>query len=199
MKILLATRNPGKVREIREILRGLPLEIRSLEGLEGVPEVEEDGATFLENALKKARVLAHWAGDWTLADDSGLEVEALNGEPGVHSARYAGEGASDEQNNAKLLDALRGLPMEARKARFRCVMALVSPQGEEWVVEGTCEGYVAEAPRGQGGFGYDPLFYVPELGRTFAELSPEVKNRISHRAQALARLRVVLEGLLKMR
>jgi XTP/dITP diphosphohydrolase len=197
LKILFATRNPGKAREVRKILENLPVEIITLADVPDAPAVVEGAGRFEDNALKKARALANWWQGLTLADDSGLEVEALGGAPGVCSARYAGEGASDEDNNRKLLEALEGTPPDERTARFVCVMALVSPAGKKWVVEGTCDGRIAESPRGEAGFGYDPLFLVPEMSKTFAELPPSVKNRISHRANALKKLRTVIEQIMR--
>jgi XTP/dITP diphosphohydrolase len=195
-RILLATRNPGKAREVRAILKDLPVEIVTLRETAESPQVEEDGRTFEENALKKARTLARWWNGMVLADDSGLEVDVLDGAPGVRSARYAGDDATDAEHNRKLLKELQGVAQERRTARFRCVLALVVPEGCEWVVEGACDGLIAREMRGEGGFGYDPLFLVPGLGLTFAEVAPEVKNRISHRARALARLRTVLQEIL---
>ncbi|MBC7257111.1 MAG: RdgB/HAM1 family non-canonical purine NTP pyrophosphatase, partial [Chloroflexi bacterium] len=158
--------------------------------------VEETGHTFEENALLKARFYAAETGLLTLADDSGLEVEALGGAPGVHTARYGGEGLSDRERYERLLRALEGVPREGRRARFRCVIALAWPDGRAETAEGICEGYIAEAPRGENGFGYDPIFYLPEFGATMAELPAEVKNRISHRARASQGIRRVLERLL---
>ncbi len=195
-KIVLATRNPGKLREIKEFLSDLELRVVGLEELAGVQEVLEDGESFLENARKKAHALASHFGCMALADDSGLEVDALGGLPGARSARYAGQGATDEQNNAKLLEALRKVGPRDRKARFRCVMVLATPEGREWVSEGTWEGEIATAPRGRGGFGYDPVFLLPGQGRTVAELSLEEKNKMSHRAQALRGIKEVLRGIL---
>lgn len=195
-KLLLATKNRGKVREVSEILSGLGVEVVCLADLPGAPEVDEDGETFVENARKKAHALASWSGSMTLADDSGLEVEALGGRPGVRSARYAGDRATDEENNRKLLEELRGIGPEARRARFRCVMVLAAPDGREWVTEGTWEGVIAAEPRGSSGFGYDPVFLLPEQNRTVAELLPEEKNRMSHRAMALRGIRCALVGLL---
>lgn len=196
LEILLATRNPGKAREVEEILAGLPVRLRTLIEFPGAPDVEEDGESFEGNALKKARALCRWFGGMALADDSGLEVEALKGAPGVRSARYAGPGATDEDNNRKLLSAMAEVPPAQRQARFRCVLALVHPDGREWVFEGSCEGTIALEMRGSQGFGYDPLFLLPQEGKTFGELGPEVKNRVSHRAKALAKLREVLEEVL---
>lgn len=195
LEILFATRNPGKVKEFREMLSGLPVIIRTLEEFPGAPEVEEDGESFEENALKKARILCRWFGGIVVADDSGLEVHALGGAPGVCSARYAGPGASDEENNRKLLSAMAGVAPAERKARFRCLLAMVHPDGREWLFEGSCEGSIASEIRGTHGFGYDPLFLLPEEGKTFAEIRPEVKNMVSHRARAMAKLRKALQGL----
>jgi len=185
MKLLVATRNAHKLAEIRAILSVPGLELVGAGELPGLPDVEEDAPTFEGNASKKARTLAVAAGCWTLADDSGLEVDALGGEPGVHSARYAGPEASTPANNAKLLRELRGV--RDRRARFRCVLALAAPDGRVWTVDGRCEGHLLEEPRGAQGFGYDPLFVPEGYDQTFAELAPAVKNRLSHRGRALAR------------
>jgi XTP/dITP diphosphohydrolase len=186
--LVLASGNRGKAREIGALLAPLGWTLRSQADL-GVAEVEETGATFVENALLKARHAAAATGRAALADDSGLEVDALGGAPGVHSARYAG-GAGDAANVAKLLEALRGVPAARRTARFRCVLALVRSADDPapLIAEGAWEGAIAEAPRGAHGFGYDPVFLVPELGCTAAELEPAAKNARSHRGQALARL-----------
>lgn len=191
MRLVLATRNEGKVREIREVLSGLDVELLTLSDL---PEVHEDGATFSENAKKKALKVAELTGLPALADDSGLEVDALGGSPGVRSARFAGD---DDANNRKLLELLKGVPPERRTARFRCVLALAFPDGRAYTVEGTCEGRIAEEPAGEGGFGYDPIFLVPERGLTFAQMTREEKNSISHRGRALRKLREVLCHLLR--
>ncbi len=185
-EVVLATGNKGKIREFSNLLRGVFDNIVSLRDLESPPDVVEDGKTFRENALKKARAIAGYSGKPALADDSGLEVEALGGKPGVYSARYAGEDASDKDNVRKLLHELEGV--RNRKARFVCCLALVVPEGEEIVVSGTCEGVISEEPRGEGGFGYDPVFFLPELGKTMAEIEPEIKNKLSHRARAAASL-----------
>ncbi len=192
---MVATRNPGKIREIRALLEGLGYEILSLDHYPPFPPVEERGETFRENALEKARAAARFTGEMALADDSGLEVDILDGAPGVKSARFGGEDISDAQRCELLLKKLEGVPLENRKARFRCVIALVTPRGEEYVVEGTCEGYIALKPKGGHGFGYDPVFYLPSYGRTMAQIPPEEKNKISHRAQALAKMKVILERL----
>jgi XTP/dITP diphosphohydrolase len=194
--LLLATRNCGKALEVKGILADLPVTLLTLRDVKAAPEVVEDGRTFRENALKKARILAHWWKGPVLADDSGLEVDALGNAPGVRSARYAGEGATDLDNNRKLLAELRHVSLPRRTARFRCVLVLVLPSGPEWVVQGTCEGRIAEEPRGGHGFGYDPLFWYAEFGQTFGEIEPDEKNRVSHRARALENLRVVLLKLI---
>lgn len=181
-EIVLATGNKGKIREFSGLLEGVFGRIISLNDLESPPVVVEDGATFRENALKKARAIAAYSGKPALADDSGLAVDALGGRPGVYSARYAGEGATDRDNVTKLLTELGS--NENRNARFVCVLALVTPDGSEITAEGACEGVILTEPRGEGGFGYDPVFFLPELGKTMAELPPELKNRLSHRARA---------------
>lgn len=182
-QVLIATRNRGKLAEIREILSVPGLELLAPEAVGNLPEVEEDGDTFEANAVKKAVTLARASGMLTLADDSGLEVDALGGAPGVYSARYAGEPSDDAANNAKLLDALGGEPN--RHARFRCVIALATPDGASSTVDGRCEGSIADAPQGRGGFGYDPLFVPDGFSQSFGELDSTVKHRISHRGAAL--------------
>jgi len=193
IKLLVATNNPGKVREYEALLRGLSLTL-TYPAQEGIDiEVEETGSTFAENACLKATAYARASGLLTLADDSGLEVDALGGQPGTRSARFAGEGTSDEDRYRLLLNKLEGLPWERRTARFRCVIAIATPQGEVRTAEGTCEGVIASEPKGEHGFGYDPVFYMPEHGQTMAELEPEVKNRISHRARAAEGARRILQ------
>ncbi len=195
-RLLIATRNPGKVREYEQLLAGLPLSLTYLSE-EGIAhEVEETGETFAENAIRKAEEYARISGLLTLADDSGLEVDALGGEPGVHSSRYAGPGASDEDRYRLLLERIAGVPWEKRGARFRCVIAVAEPEGKTYTAEGACEGMIARAPQGDYGFGYDPVFYLPEYAKTMAELPPEVKNRISHRARATREMRSILETIL---
>ncbi len=184
LKLLIATRNPDKREEIKELLGKLPLELKYVEDYPDLPEVKEDGKTFEENAMKKATTLAQLSGLLTLAEDSGLEVDALGGMPGVRSARFAGEKATYYENNKKLLMVMKNIPPERRNARFRCVVALASPERSLFLVEGYCDGLISQEPRGEHGFGYDPVFYLPQYGKTFAELGPEVKNQISHRAQA---------------
>ncbi len=195
--IVIASRNPGKISEFQELLEGLPLRILSLADFPGLPEISETGSTFRENALIKARAVAAATGLTTLADDSGLEVDHLRGAPGVFSSRFAGPEQDDEANNRKLLAALEGVPFQRRRARFCCVIAVVTPQGREFLSEGICEGKITFFPRGRKGFGYDPLFLIPSLGKTFAELGPGAKNRISHRARALRLAREVLVRLLE--
>lgn len=183
-RLLLATNNAHKVRELRQILAGVPFTLATpvQEGI--VHDVPETGATYAENASLKARTLARSSGLLTLADDSGLEVEALGGEPGIRSARYAGEGAPNAERIAKLLDRMRDVPWERRRAQFVCVIAIAEPGGREWFCEGRCAGYIALEPRGEQGFGYDPVFYLPEYGCTMAELDELVKNLVSHRGRA---------------
>ncbi|UCD71125.1 MAG: XTP/dITP diphosphatase [Syntrophobacterales bacterium] len=193
MELFLATRNEGKIREIRELLKGYDTSITSLRDYPNAPEVVENGEAYRDNVLKKARFFARWAGSLTLADDSGLEVDYLQGRPGVFSARYAGDGADDRENNRKLLRNLKGIPRKKRGAVFRCVMALVSPWGDEEVVEGECRGQIALEERGKRGFGYDPIFVIPRYGKTVAELSIAEKNRLSHRGKALRKLKKILK------
>lgn len=194
MELLVATRNGGKLKEIRRLLGDLGIEVKGLDTFPELPEVEEDGETFAANAIKKAETVARLTGLMTLADDSGLEVAALDGQPGVYSARYAGEQATDADNNRKLLAALEGVPAERRQGAFRCAMALARPGKETLVFHGRVEGILLEAARGEGGFGYDPLFLVKEFGQTMAELPLEVKNSISHRGQALRQVVEFLRG-----
>lgn len=187
-ELLVATGNQGKFREIEELLRGTVGILVSLADFPGVPPVEEDGATFAENAVKKALTAARVTGMPVIADDSGLEVEALGGRPGVYSARYAGADADDAENNAKLLKELANVPADERTAAFRCAIALCFPDGNCRTFAGELAGVILREPRGTGGFGYDPLFLVPEYGQTLAELPLAVKNAISHRGKALAAL-----------
>lgn len=182
---MLATKNRGKVEEFKELLKPLNLEVYSLLDFPAISLPPETGRTFEENAVFKARFVSSLIGLSALGDDSGLEVDALGGAPGIYSSRFAGAGATDEENNQKLLDLLRPYPAEKRGARFRCVLALCTEQGDIYTASGTLEGVIAENPRGEEGFGYDPLFLVPEWGKTLAELGSEIKNRISHRARAI--------------
>lgn len=195
MEILLATNNQGKVRELVELMGDLPLTVKTLKDYPEIGEIEENGSTFAENALIKAKTAAAASGLLALADDSGLEVDALGGAPGVHSARFAGEPKDDGRNNAKLLDLLKDVPAEQRRARFKSVIAVVTLQGEEHLTEGVCEGQIGFEPKGEDGFGYDPLFYVPEFGMTFSEISLEQKNQISHRGKALRQAARILRQL----
>ena len=193
MKLVLATRNQGKVREIGDILQDQNgIELLSRRNYPDAPDVVEDGKTYEENAIKKASTLAKHTGYLTIADDSGLEVDALDGAPGVHSARYAGENASDQDRILKLLDALQHVPDDRRSGRFTCAVAIAEPLAQVQVVRGVCEGRIIRAPRGVSGFGYDPVFVPAGYDKTFAELGDEVKNQISHRAKALAQARKLL-------
>jgi XTP/dITP diphosphohydrolase len=195
--LVVGTRNRKKLGEIVEILGDLPLEVRDLSGWPDAPEVVEDGATFEANARKKATELARHLQQWVLGEDSGLVVPGLNGRPGVYSARYAGKQGDDEANNDRLLAELAPLPEDRRAAYYVCTAALSDPQGQvQAVVEGRCQGVITRERRGSGGFGYDPLFLVPEYHRTFGELSARVKHALSHRARALAQLRPALRRLL---
>ena len=193
--LLLASANQGKLRELRTILDGLPVELVGLAeaGLGAPPEVEETGDTFLANALLKARAYAAWSGLAAVADDSGLEVDALGGAPGVRSARYAGPGAGDQANLHKLLAALAGVPPERRTARFRCAAVLFDPAVGEWHAEAAWEGRVLEAPRGGGGFGYDPVFLPDGWEQTSAEVDQATKDAASHRGQAFRALRPAIQ------
>jgi XTP/dITP diphosphohydrolase len=185
--LVMATRNKGKIREFRTLLSGFDVEIRSVDDFGPIPPPVEDGDSFEENAYKKAFHTAKMLGFPALADDSGLVVESLGGEPGVHSARYAGAGATDEANNRKLLSAMEGL--ENRKAAFQCVISIAVPQGPALTYEGSCEGEIAPRPIGENGFGYDPVFYYPPLQKTFAQMASEEKNEVSHRGLAMKDLR----------
>ena len=193
--IVLATRNQGKVEELREMLKDFPIDLRSLNDFGPIPEVVEDGATFDDNAYKKALFTAKVLGLPAMADDSGLVVEALDGAPGVYSARYAGDKATDADNVKKLLAELAG--KENRNAAFECVISLAVPTGPALTYEGRCEGEILDAPRGVSGFGYDPIFYSPTLGKTFAEAGMAEKNKISHRGRAMAQMAAEFEQILK--
>ncbi len=196
MKLVLATRNRGKVREIGEILKVQNgIELLSLHNYPDAPHVLEDGKTYEENAIKKAAVLAEYTGHLTIADDSGLEVDALDGAPGIHSARYAGENASDQDRIAKLLDALQNVPEDQRPGRFISAVAIAAPPAQVRVVRAVCEGWIIRRPRGTGGFGYDPVFVPVGYDKTFAELGDEIKNQISHRAKALGEARKLLSEM----
>lgn len=193
-KIITATKNRGKLEEIAQLLSELPYDVISMTEAGMTDDIDENGATFEENALIKARAVWKVTGETVLADDSGLEVDHLAGAPGVYSARYGGEGATDADKNIKLLAELSGVPADKRTARFVCAAALIFPDGRELVVRGTCEGYIADGPAGNNGFGYDPLFYVPAFGLTIAQMDAELKNSISHRGNALRKILDILEG-----
>jgi len=189
---VLATRNPDKREELAALLGDLGIKIRTLADFPDAPEVVEDGDTCRANAVKKAVAIARHTGLPAVADDTGLEVEALGGRPGVHAARYAGERATYEDNWRKLIRELDGVPRQRRRARFITVAAVAMPSGKVEVAEGILEGVIAEAPAGTQGFGYDPIFVVPQLGKTLAQLAPGEKNRISHRARAFSKVREIL-------
>lgn len=192
-RVIFATGNENKMKEIREILGALPLEILSMKEAGVSADIVEDGKTFEENALIKARAICKLAGEMVLADDSGLEIDYLNKEPGIYSARYMGEDTSYHIKNKSLIDRLEGVPDEKRTARFVCAIAAVFPDGKELVVRGTVEGIIGYEEKGENGFGYDPIFYLPERGCTTAELPPEEKNSISHRGNALRLMKELLE------
>lgn len=193
-KLLIASTNKGKIKEVRAQLKDFDFEIIGLDNFPELMNIEEDGDSFEENALKKARVSAQKTNLITLADDSGLEVDYLDGKPGIYSARFSGENATDQENNKKLLKELKGVEKEKRTARFRCVMALYDPANDYYnTVDGSCEGRILKSPRGENGFGYDPLFYVESRGKTMAELPPKVKNKISHRANALTKMKKIIK------
>lgn len=192
-EVILATKNDGKIKEFKSLLRGNIGNLISLRELESIPEVLESGKTYAENALKKARAACGHFKKACLADDSGLEVDALDGRPGVFSSRYGGNGTNDKGNIRKLLSELHG--NDNRRASFVCNLALVCPDGREIIVEGRCDGILLHEPRGECGFGYDPVFFIPELGKTMAELSLEEKNGLSHRAMAVYALISRIEGV----
>jgi XTP/dITP diphosphohydrolase len=200
--LVMATHNPGKVRELKALLGDLDVGLLSLADFPEIPDIPEEGATFRENALAKAQVVARLTGLPALADDSGLEVAALGGRPGVRSARYAKDETSpapptDADNWRKLLKEMAGIPRERRQARFVCEIALAFPDGRTFTARGECAGVIALSPQGDQGFGYDPVFRLPELDRTMAELAPEAKNAISHRARALAALKELIASLIR--
>jgi XTP/dITP diphosphohydrolase len=185
--LVIATRNKGKTKEIKDLFKDFPVDIKNIDDFGPIPHLEEDGDTFDENAYKKASFAARILGLPALADDSGLTVEALKGAPGIHSARYAGENATDEQRYLKLLSEMEGVPN--RKAAFECVISIAVPTGPALTYEARCEGLITEVPAGSSGFGYDPVFYYPPYKKTFAELTRQEKNRVSHRGKALAELK----------
>jgi len=196
-EVIIATKNPGKAREFEHIFSSRGITVRTLLDYPEIPEVEETGTTFEENATLKAVSVSKALGQMVIGDDSGLIVDALEGRPGIYSARYAGEAKNDQNNTDKVLSELEGIPEEKRTARFYCALAVAVPGQETETVSGTCEGQILEARRGTNGFGYDPVFYVPEKGLSMAELSSEEKNKISHRANALKKLDVVLDEILE--
>jgi XTP/dITP diphosphohydrolase len=191
-KVVLATKNKGKIREFSRMFAGFEAEILTIADLPDLPDVVEDGDTFEANARKKAETISQVTGLPALADDSGLEVDALDGKPGVYSARFAGPNATDQENNEKLVSLLQNVPEEKRSCRFVSVLALAVPGEETLLVRGTCEGRIVLRSRGENGFGYDPHFFLPEKGRTMAELAPEEKNSISHRGEAVRKLEAIL-------
>jgi len=194
-QLLLATTNPGKIREYRLLLAGVGYQIVTLSE-QGITEaVTEEGGSYEQNAAMKAIAYAKLSRRITLADDSGLEVDALNGEPGVHSARYAGEKATDAERVARLLARLSGTPPDKRTAHFKCVIAIATPEGKLNLCQGECHGIIAPEAKGENGFGYDPVFYLPGLGKTMAELPPRLKNRLSHRGKAARKARKILARL----
>ena len=195
MNIVLATRNRYKIKEIKKILGDLKVGISSALDFPGLDEVEEDGATLEENAIKKALVVSKFTNQLAIADDSGLEVDALEGRPGVYSSRFAGENANYNDNNRKLLELMEYIPPKNRTARFVCVVAIADRDKTKKIIKRTCEGIISFQARGKTGFGYDPLFIIPEYNKTFAELGPEIKNKISHRAKAFLETKKFLEKL----
>lgn len=199
LEAVLATRNPGKVREILDLLRDLPLLVYSLDAFPQIRHLPEDGLTYTENAISKALTVARLTRRLAIADDSGIEIDALQGAPGPQSRRFLGEDASDASRNARILKLLADVPAKARSARYRAVVAVATPEGTVRTFEGVCEGQIASVPRGSHGFGYDPIFLVPEHGKTVAQLPLVVKNRISHRARALAAARPYLRQLATVR
>ena len=192
-ELIVASRNKGKVKEIMELLADLPFKVTSLLDYPQIPEIIEDGKTYRANALKKAREVALATGRMAMSDDSGIEVKVLGNAPGIYSARFAGEGASEKARNKKLFAMLKGVPMHQRRARYRCVIALVNAKGQELgVVQGTCSGYVTTRDIGTNGFGFDPLFLVKRYNKTFGQLPSSLKAKISHRARALKKFRLLL-------
>lgn len=194
-KIVFATTNEGKVKEIKEILKDFPIEVVSMKEMGITADIEENGTTFEENSLIKARALVKLTGLPALADDSGLEVDYLNGEPGIYSARYLGRDTDYDYKNNYIIDKLSEAKGEERSARFVCVISLVLPDGREFVEKGVVEGLIGYEQKGENGFGYDPIFYLPEYGKTSAELPPEEKNRISHRGKALTAMKKLIVTL----
>ena len=196
-ELVVATTNKGKLREIKQLLYGFDLKITSLSDYLKAPKVIEDGKTFDQNALKKAVTIALYTKKLTLGEDSGLQVKALDNQPGIYSARFSGAHATDRKNNLKLLRCLRAIPLSQRQARYHCSAALVDGSGIIDLVSGRCAGIIALRSKGKNGFGYDPLFFLPRYNKTFAELNPEIKAKISHRARALAKIKKSLRKYLR--
>ena len=193
MKIVFATKNEGKVKEIKEMFEGMNIDLISLNHYNHLPEINENGKSFLENALKKAKIISEFTGETVLADDSGLRVDILNGEPGIYYARYAGDEATDDENNNKLLAKLKDVTPQKRSASFFCSLVLYKKDRSFDCFEGRWDGQIIDERRGENGFGYDPIFFVPELNATAAELPSAIKNKVSHRGKAFAELKKVLE------
>lgn len=196
-ELVVATKNKGKLREIKELLKEFNFKVTSLADYPDAPEIIEDGKTFAQNALKKAATIAFYTGKLTLGEDSGIEVKALGNKPGIHSARFSGEKATDRKNNLKLLRSLKNVPLAKRQARYQCFAALVDKKSILDVVSGQCSGVITDHARGTNGFGYDPYFLIKRYGKTFGELDPAIKAKISHRARALKKVKKVLEGYLR--
>jgi len=196
-ELLVATKNQGKLREIRELLKDFDLKVTSISDYPDCPEIVEDGKTFTANAVKKARIIGKYTGKLTLGEDSGLQVKALGNKPGIYSARFSGPSATDKKNNEKLLSSLKKVPQSKRQARYRCFAALSDGDKLIGVVDGSCGGLIIDKRRGTNGFGYDPLFLIPRYKKTFGELDPSVKAKISHRARALKKLKILIAKYLK--
>ncbi|MHB0997746.1 MAG: XTP/dITP diphosphatase [Armatimonadota bacterium] len=196
IELILASKNKGKIDELKMLLSDLPIKVESLCDYPDILDIEETGSTFAENAEIKAKAVSSATGKIALADDSGLEVDALDGQPGIYSSRFAGPGATDEDRNRRILELMAGVPDEKRTARFKAAVSIAMPDGDIRTVEGTCEGVIAHEPKGDNGFGYDPIFYLPELGKTSAQLTKEEKNSISHRGKAMTAAKKVLRELL---
>lgn len=190
--VIIASGNQGKLKEFKELMKGLPVEVKSLKDYPGIGDIVEDGVSFAENAYIKAKAVFDATGCLSIADDSGLEVDALNGAPGIYSARYAGEEKDDAANNEKLLDKMTDIPDGKRGAQFRCAIVAIDQNGKRYDAEGIVRGEILHTPQGENGFGYDPLFYIEEFGRTTAELSMDEKNKISHRGQAVRQMVEIL-------
>ncbi len=197
MRLVIATRNKGKIKEIHDIFSSLEeINILSLDDFKNAPVVIEDGNSFAENAVQKAAATSRFTGIAALADDSGLVIDALKGEPGIYSARFGGDNATDLDRSRLILNNMKDVPTAQRSARFVCAIAIVFPDGKEYVTDGICEGMIHHEMRGNNGFGYDPIFYLPELGKTMAELTLDEKNRISHRAKAIEKAKDILEKII---